>query len=177
MDSRSLAPFSYLEWCECQGSVGQIFYVLGLRNRCSFNRSRLANPDSWGHAAHHIARPFDVELVKEELELLLQYFADLGLATPRTEGVLPGISQEFLFELASRLGIERFEQDITPQQLLAADEVFLTSTSVCILPVVRVDDAVIGSGAPGPVYKELLGAWSESVGVDIAGQARQFSRR
>jgi branched-subunit amino acid aminotransferase/4-amino-4-deoxychorismate lyase len=91
--------------------------------------------------------------------------------------VLPGISQEFLFELATALGVVCQEDDIAPQQLIAADEVFLTSTSVCILPVVRVDDAAIGRGAPGPVYKELLGAWSERVGVDIAGQARQFARR
>ena len=105
------------------------------------------------------------------------WFRDRGLVIPRQDGVLPGISQAFLFELARELGIERREADITPDQLLAADEIFLTSTSVCLLPVVEVDDRAIGDGAPGPTYARLLAAWSERVGVDVAGQARQFAAR
>ncbi|HYO26538.1 MAG TPA: aminotransferase class IV [Lacipirellulaceae bacterium] len=99
------------------------------------------------------------------------------LVIPRQEGVLPGISQAFLFELADQLGVERREADLTPEQLASADEVLLTSTSVCVLPVVRVDHAKIGAGKPGPMHAKLLAAWSERVGVDIAAQARQFAKR
>jgi branched-subunit amino acid aminotransferase/4-amino-4-deoxychorismate lyase len=105
------------------------------------------------------------------------YFKDRGLVVPRQEGVLPGISQECLFELADELGLSRQEDDISPQQLLTADEAFLTSTSVCILPVVRVDDQPLGGGAPGPMFRQLLAAWSERVGVDVAAQARKFATR
>jgi branched-chain amino acid aminotransferase len=129
------------------------------------------------------------------------YFADRGLVIPRQDGVLPGISQEFLFELADdlrlwrhssgetanaswsysesadELGIPRSEADILPGELATADEVFLTSTSVCIVPVTKVDDAPISGGTPGPLYRQLLAAWSTRVGVDVAAQARQFAGR
>jgi branched-subunit amino acid aminotransferase/4-amino-4-deoxychorismate lyase len=100
-----------------------------------------------------------------------------GLVVPRLDGVLPGISQAFLFELADELGLPRQEADILPEELLAADEVLLTSTSVCVLPVVRVNDRLIGRGAPGPTYSQLLAAWSDRVGIDVAEQACRFARR
>lgn len=105
------------------------------------------------------------------------YFKSRGLVIPRQEGVLPGISQEYLFELAEELGLARQEDDLSPQQLQAADEVFLASTSVCILPVVQVDDRPLGGGTPGPMFQQLLAAWSERVGVNVAAQARQFATR
>jgi branched-chain amino acid aminotransferase len=61
--------------------------------------------------------------------------------------------------------------------LMAADEVFLTSTSVCILPVVRVEDRPVGRGTPGATYARLLAAWSARVGVDVAAQAKRFATR
>jgi branched-subunit amino acid aminotransferase/4-amino-4-deoxychorismate lyase len=90
---------------------------------------------------------------------------------------LPGISQEVLFELAGELGVARSEGDLLPGQLMAADEVFLTSTSVCLLPVVRVDGRAVGTGQPGPMFQKVLAAWSRRVGIDIAGQARKFADR
>jgi branched-chain amino acid aminotransferase len=108
---------------------------------------------------------------------VVAYYKDRGLVTPRLEGVLPGISQQMLFELADELGIARSEADLLPADLAAADEVFLTSTSICIQPVVRQDGKPIADGRPGPVYRQLLSAWSEKVGVDIPAQARQFATR
>jgi branched-chain amino acid aminotransferase len=108
---------------------------------------------------------------------VVAYYADRGLVTPRIEGVLPGISQQVLFELADEAGIVRSEADLTPAEFAAADELFITSTSICIQPIVRVDARSVGNGKPGPVYRLLLDAWSKKVGVDIALQARQFSRR
>jgi branched-subunit amino acid aminotransferase/4-amino-4-deoxychorismate lyase len=105
------------------------------------------------------------------------YFRDRGLVTPRLTKVLPGISQEVLFELAGELGVAHAEDDLTPARLLAADEIFLTSTSVCLLPVVRVDGRPIGAGKPGPVFRQFLTAWTRYVGVDIVEQARQFAVR
>jgi branched-subunit amino acid aminotransferase/4-amino-4-deoxychorismate lyase len=105
------------------------------------------------------------------------YFRDRGLVTPRLGKVLPGITQEVLFELAGGLGMARVEDDIAPEQLVAADEVYLTSTSVCLLPVARIDGRPIGAGKPGPVFRQLLGAWTRHVGVDIAEQARKFAAR
>ncbi len=105
------------------------------------------------------------------------YFQDRGLVVPRLDGVLPGISQKVLFELADELGIPRREADVTPKQALAADEACLTSTSVCIVPVVRIDGQSVDDGAPGPVFRRLLAAWSNRVGIDVADQARRFAAR
>jgi branched-chain amino acid aminotransferase len=105
------------------------------------------------------------------------WFKDRGLVIPKLDGVLPGISQEFLFRLADEHGIKRHEADITPAEFVAADEIFLTSTSVCLLPVVTVNDGPIGRGKPGPMFAKLLAAWSQRVGVDVAAQARRFAKR
>jgi branched-chain amino acid aminotransferase len=105
------------------------------------------------------------------------YIRGRGLVTPRLAKVLPGITQEVLFGLAGEMGLAREEDDLTPEQLMAADEVFLSSTSVCLLPVVRVDGRAIGAGKPGPMFQQLLAAWTRHVGVDIVEQARQFAAR
>jgi branched-chain amino acid aminotransferase len=55
--------------------------------------------------------------------------------------------------------------------------VLLSATSVCTLPVVKLDGRPIGSGRPGPMFARLMRAWSEMVGLDIVEQARQFAAR
>lgn len=108
---------------------------------------------------------------------VIAYFADRGLVNPRLDGVLPGISQQVLFELADNLGISCAEEDLLPQQFAAADEIFLASTSVCLLPVTKLDGRPVGAGRPGPAYRQLLAAWSDHVGLDIAEQAKRFAKR
>jgi branched-chain amino acid aminotransferase len=108
---------------------------------------------------------------------VVAYYENRGLVTPCPEGVLPGISQQTLFELADELGVPRSEADILPGELAAAEEVFITSTSICIQPVVHQDGKPIGNGEPGPIYRQLLAAWSQKVGVDIPAQARTFASR
>lgn len=108
---------------------------------------------------------------------VVAYFPDSGLVTPPREKVLPGVSQQALFELADELGIPHAQRDLTPEELVSAGEVFLTSTSVCMLPVVRIDGQNVGTGAPGPMYQRLLAAWGEHVGTDIVAQAERFADR
>lgn len=106
---------------------------------------------------------------------LVAWYADRGLITPRLTKVLPGVSQQVLFELADSLDIPHAEDDILPEKLAAADEVFFTSTSSCLLPIVRLSGKPVGGGEPGIVFRRLLAAWSQLVGVDIAEQARRSS--
>ncbi|MGH7318666.1 MAG: aminotransferase class IV, partial [Candidatus Rokuibacteriota bacterium] len=96
----------------------------------------------------------------------------------RTAGdrvVLQGVSRATVVDLAKDLGIPIVEEDLQPYDLYTADEAFVASTSPCVLPVTRVDRRQIGPGTPGPVVQRLLAAWSETVGVDIVGQARRFA--
>jgi branched-subunit amino acid aminotransferase/4-amino-4-deoxychorismate lyase len=108
---------------------------------------------------------------------VIAYYGGKGLVTPRIEKVLPGVSQQVIFELAESVGIDHSEQDLYPADLSQADELFFASTSICLLPVVNLDGLPIGTGHVGPVYQKLLAAWSEQVGVDIAGQAQKFAIR
>jgi len=100
-----------------------------------------------------------------------------GLISPPAEKILRGISLAVLVELARELGIPTVYRDLTPPEVASADEVLLTSTPVCLLPVTRLDGRPIGDGRPGEVFRRLLAAWSGLVGLDIAGQAKSFAGR
>jgi len=74
-------------------------------------------------------------------------------------GLLAGITREFVEEVAVEAGIPVVDGALHDEDLFGADEAFLTSTSKEIVPIVRVDDRVIGSGAPGAVTGRLLDAY------------------
>ncbi len=102
---------------------------------------------------------------------LLIYRAGEGIVSPPWNKILHGISMSVVVELARRLDIPCRHCDLTPDDVAAADEAMLTSTSTCILPVTRLNGRPIGSGRPGEVFSSLLAAWSGMVGLDIAAQA------
>ena len=108
---------------------------------------------------------------------IVLYREGVGLITPPRAKVLPGISLAVLRELAESLKIVVVEQDLTPADVSGAQEVLLTSTSPCVLPVVSFNGKPIGGGRPGQGFRRLLGAWSGLVGVDIAEQAKKFAKR
>ena len=56
---------------------------------------------------------------------VVAYFADRGLVTPLRSKVLPGVSQEVLYELAASLGVDHCEADLLPAELAKADRTFL----------------------------------------------------
>ncbi|MEX0586244.1 MAG: aminotransferase class IV, partial [Pirellulales bacterium] len=108
---------------------------------------------------------------------VLAYFRGEGIVSPRHEKILPGVSAATIGELASTLGIGQSERDLTLADMGGADEILMTSTSPCVLPVVRFASRPVGDGRPGPIYRKLLAAWGQEVGVDIATQAAQFAAR
>jgi branched-chain amino acid aminotransferase len=80
--------------------------------------------------------------------------------TPNSaSGLLEGITRAFVFELGQDEGIEVREDTLYPDDLDSVDEVFITSTTRELSPVVLVDDRVIGSGKPGPITQRLLTAY------------------
>ena len=85
------------------------------------------------------------------------------LTPPLNAGLLPGITREFVMETARDLGVSTREETLREDELFAADESFLTSTTKELLPIVQVDDRRIGSGAPGPVTRMLLEAFRKRV--------------
>lgn len=108
---------------------------------------------------------------------LVVYREGEGVVSPRMEKVLPGVSVAVVRELCGKLGVGFIERDLTLDELKSADEAWLSSTSICLLPVVRCDGQPIGDGAPGPVYERVLAEWNALVGLDIAEQARARAGR
>ena len=72
-----------------------------------------------------------------------------------TAPVLPGITREAVLEAAAVRGIPVQKQMLTIDDLLSADEVFLTNGNWKVLPVVRVEHADIGEAKPGPMTIDL----------------------
>jgi branched-chain amino acid aminotransferase len=60
-----------------------------------------------------------------------------------------------VIEVAKAAGIEVRELPLTKHDVYIADECFLTGTAAEIVPVVRVDNRVIGTGKPGPMTRDL----------------------
>jgi branched-subunit amino acid aminotransferase/4-amino-4-deoxychorismate lyase len=108
---------------------------------------------------------------------VLVYRAAEGLVSPPKEHILFGVSLGVVQELASRLDVPFVTRPVSVDDFRTADEAMLTSTSICLLPIVECDGRPIGDGRPGPIYGRLLAAWSELAGVDIAAQARQWAAR
>jgi branched-chain amino acid aminotransferase len=89
--------------------------------------------------------------------------------TPKSEaGLLEGVTRGFLFEIGREIGIEVREETLHPQDLESADEMFITSTTRELSPVVHVDERVVGTGKPGPVTLRLLARYQ--------ARARDMSR-
>ena len=82
---------------------------------------------------------------------------------PTTAGLLAGVTRAFVLELAAKTGIRAFEETLREEDAATADEVFFTSTTREIVPVVRVDDHVVGGGKPGPVTQRLRAAFAEAL--------------
>ena len=76
--------------------------------------------------------------------------------TPAVEcGILNGITRGLVLQLASELGIPSEEARLTVDDLLRADECFLTNTTQEVLPVTRVNGTMIGNGRPGEITRRL----------------------
>ena len=93
------------------------------------------------------------------------------LYTPREQYVLPGVSRRTAIELAGALGIPCEERDLDVYDAVTADEVFLTSTSLCVCGVRSVNGQKIGGGTvPGPITQRITRAYVEHVGTDFVAQ-------
>jgi branched-chain amino acid aminotransferase len=74
-------------------------------------------------------------------------------------GLLEGVTRAFLFDVARDAGVELRAASLLPADIDSADELFITSTTREVSPVVRVDDRVIGDGRPGPITLALWDAY------------------
>lgn len=88
------------------------------------------------------------------------------IGAPKSEHVLEGVRFELLRELCEDEGIAYSLRPISEGELLAADELLLSSATKEVLPVTRLDGEPVGHGAlggkPGPVYARLYEAYQRA---------------
>lgn len=76
--------------------------------------------------------------------------------TPSVDsGILEGITREAVIGLAREAGYKVVERTMDRYDVYTADECFLTGTAAELIPVVECDDRPLGSGKPGPVFRDL----------------------
>jgi branched-chain amino acid aminotransferase len=124
-----------------------------------------ADPDSWAVLLDESGnltegRGSNVFLIKDGV-----------VSTPRGQFVLEGITRGMVLQLSTGLELEVAERDLDLFDAYTADEVFLTSTSLCICPVASVNGAPVGDGrVPGSITRRLMAAFTDLVGMDYVAQ-------
>ncbi len=90
-----------------------------------------------------------------------------ALKTPPLDTpVLPGIARGVILDIARKEGIEAEECPLTIDDLLDADEVFLTNTLMQVMPVIRIEKHGIGEGRVGPTSTKLLEEYRKLVRLE-----------
>jgi D-alanine transaminase len=78
---------------------------------------------------------------------------------PKSRNILHGVTRTYVLECARKTGIPIREARLTVSELLACDEAFLSSTTLDIMPVTRLNEKTLSGGACGPVTHRLLEAF------------------
>jgi D-alanine transaminase len=86
------------------------------------------------------------------------------VTAPEGPRILSGVTREVVLALAKQEGLEVQERYPSQAQLYGASEVFLTGTTVEVLPVVRIDGRSVAGGEPGPVTRCLAKRFLEQTG-------------
>jgi len=83
------------------------------------------------------------------------------LSPPKSNLILPGITYDVVTELARANGLPLEFRDVTEAEVRAADELWVSSSSKEVFPIVELDGNKIGDGRPGPVFKRMYRLYQE----------------
>ena len=87
-----------------------------------------------------------------------------GVVRDDSGAVLPGVTRAAVIEFAKAAGIDVQMRSIDVNQLLEADEVFVTNSAMGVMPVCRIERKAIGRDEPGEVTREVMRRYAESTG-------------
>jgi branched-chain amino acid aminotransferase len=93
-----------------------------------------------------------------------------AVLTPRERFVLPGVSRQTVIDLCGECGIPCREADLDLFDAANADEIFMTSTSLCICPVRAIGGRRLPTPIPGPATRRLTAAYARLVDCDFVAQ-------
>jgi branched-chain amino acid aminotransferase len=95
-----------------------------------------------------------------------------GLVTPPLRsGILGGITRAVVLELAERRDLAVRESTLSRERVEAAEELFLSGTTIQVTPIVRIEERAIAGGRPGPITLALLDDYLAAVEEDTGESA------
>jgi D-alanine transaminase len=83
------------------------------------------------------------------------------LSPPKSSLILPGITYDVVVELAGAVGLPLELRDVTEPEVRGADEIWVSSSSKEVLPVVSLDAVPVGDGRPGPLFGRMYQLYQE----------------
>jgi D-alanine transaminase len=83
------------------------------------------------------------------------------LSPPKTSLILPGITYDVVLELARGAGLALELRDVHEAEVRSADEIWVTSSSKEVLPIVALDGVPVGDGRPGPLFARMYQLYQE----------------
>jgi D-alanine transaminase len=95
---------------------------------------------------------------------------------PLSPAILPGVTRAFLLDVL-RAGRQPCREEPVPEDgLCAADEIWLTSSTKELIPVTRLDGRAVGTGRPGPVWRQALDQYRQARSESLAGLGDEVHR-
>ena len=91
---------------------------------------------------------------------------DILLAPPKGHLMLPGITYDVVLELAATNGLACQVREVSEFEIRSAQELWLTSSNKEVLAITTLDARPVGTGKPGPVFREMYG-WYQAYKRDV----------
>ncbi|BAQ11800.1 D-alanine aminotransferase [Bacillus sp. OxB-1] len=88
---------------------------------------------------------------------------------PANNFILNGITRQVVLRLSRELGVAVREEPFTLEAALVMDELFMTSTTLEVMPIIQLDDKMIGSGRPGEITLQLQKAFASQISTVATG--------
>lgn len=139
----------------------------------NYQISLLARNEARDAGASEVLLPDETGAIVEAAAANVFAVERARLVTPPLDaGILGGVTRDVVLDLARAAGREVIEERLPVRRIEAADEIFLTGTTIQVAPVTRIGDHRVGSGKPGPValemLREYLGAVARDTGATVA---------
>ena len=85
--------------------------------------------------------------------------------------ILPGITRQAVLDQLRVDGLSVEQRAVTVAELSSAAEIFTTSATGLVLPIIDIDGSPVGSGRPGPVTRRVQSLYYKAIGADLAARA------
>lgn len=95
---------------------------------------------------------------------------DTIITRPLSNSILPGIRRKAILKLCADHNVKLEERMFTVEEALSADEAFLSSATTLVMPVVEIDDTMIGGGQPGPMTRKVREAYIAEIKAEAGIQ-------